>query len=60
MIEMINFINSRLDRLSVLPLAFAAVMAFAVIATAIFEDGSAPAVQTAAADNLTTIAAAVP
>jgi hypothetical protein len=60
MIDMINFINARLDRLAVLPLAFAIVMTGAVIATAVFEDGSAPTPQAMRDDNLTTIAADVP
>lgn len=60
MIDMITYINARLDRLMVFPIAFAAILTVAVVMTAVFEDGSAPAAQTAEDDSLTTIAAAVP
>lgn len=60
MIDMIDYIHARLDRLALFPLGFVAVLSLSVIATAAFEDSSASAVQTAEEDSLTTIAAAVP
>lgn len=60
MIDMIDYINARLDRLALLPLAFVAVLSLSVIATAVFEDSSPEAAQTAEEESLTTIAAAVP
>lgn len=58
MIDAIIYIHSRLDRLSVLPVAFVAVLALAVLATAI--GGEEPPPQRDAAADLTAIAAAVP
>ena len=60
MYDWISFINARLDRLAVLPLAFVAVLSV-VVGSAVLADGSAPAPRVAAAeDDLTTLAAAVP
>ncbi len=61
MYDWISFINARLDRLAVLPLAFVAVLSVVVVGSAVLADGSAPAPRAAAAeDDLTTLAAAVP
>ncbi|MFT3809895.1 MAG: hypothetical protein QM698_08250 [Micropepsaceae bacterium] len=58
----IDFINERLDRFSMLPLAFVTLLGFFVVATAIFEDGSAPKAPQVAAEeqDLMAAAAAVP
>ena len=58
----IDFINERLDRLSMLPLAFVTLLGFFVVATAVFEDGSAPQPRQVASeqDDLMAVAAAVP
>ena len=57
----IDFINERLDRLSMLPLAFVALLGIFVVATAVLEDGSDPArARAAATQELTAVAAAVP
>ena len=61
MYDWISFINDRLDRLAVFPLAFVAVLSLFVVGTAVLEGGSAPQPARAAVeDDLTTLAAAVP
>ncbi len=58
--DWIGFINDRLDRLAVFPLAFIVVLSLSVIATAALEGGSAPPAPRVAQDDLMTTAAAVP
>lgn len=60
MYDWISFINDRLDRLAVFPLAFVVVLSLFVVGTAVLEDSSAPQPARAAPDDLTTLAAAVP
>jgi len=60
MYDWISFINDRLDRLAVFPLAFVVVLSLFVVGTAVLEDSSAPQPARAAQDDLTTLAAAVP
>ena len=60
MYDWVNFINGRLDRLAVLPLAFVAVLSVVVVATVVLEDGASPQPTHVADDDLTTLAAAVP
>lgn len=60
MYDWISFINDRLDRLAVFPLAFVVVLSLFVVGTAVLEDSSAPQPASAAPDDLTTLAAAVP